>query len=60
MAKKQRIRISVLKESTQLAYTKDLVKANTKQHQELQGRNDFVVKTTMFGLLKTKHHKHIY
>ena len=60
MEKKQRPRITVLNDATQLAYTNDLVKANDAKLQELKARKDMIVKTTMFGLLKTKHYKHIY
>jgi hypothetical protein len=60
MEKTKRPRIVVLNDATKLAYTNDLIKANDTRLQELKARKDVLVKTTMFGLLKTKHYKHIY
>jgi hypothetical protein len=60
MEKTKRPRIVVLNDATQLAYTNDLVKANDERLQELKARKDVLVKTTMFGLVKTKYYKQIY
>ena len=60
MEKKKRPRISILKESALLNYSTKLVKPNTDAYSELQTKHNFIEKTTMFGLVKTKYYKQIY